>query len=393
MSFATVGLVMIVKDEAHVIERCLRSVLPVIDHAVIVDTGSTDRTREVVREFLADNGISGGTIDRPWRDFAHNRSEALAALREVPGVDYALTLDADEELRIEPGLDIGAFKARLTADVYDVEVVLDESTVYTRPTLFSNRLPFAYRGVIHEFLQLPAGASRDTAAGMRVVSKHEGARSREADRYAKDAEILEATLLVETDPFLISRYSFYLAQSYRDSGQHQKAHDAYLKRAELGFWVEEVYVSLLRAAQLLELLEAPFDEQLALYLRAVEASPGRAESFHGAAAACRKAGRYQVGYVLARHGLTLPQPAGGLFLDKTVYDYRMLDEFQVNAYWAGHYRDSLDAAATILNDKKYPAEEEPRFLANMRYALTKLEEAGEIDVAAVLAAAGGTGSS
>ena len=48
------------------------------------------------------------------------------------------------------------------------------------------------------------------------------------------------------DPFLISRYTFYLAQSYRDCGEKEKALANYMKRAELGFWNEEIYVSLPR---------------------------------------------------------------------------------------------------------------------------------------------------
>jgi hypothetical protein len=139
---------------------------------------------------------------------------------------------------------------------------------------------------------------------------------------------------------------------------------------------------------MLELSDGAIDDQLALYQRAFEVVPQRAEAFHGAAAACRKCGRYQLGYVLARHGLTLSQPASGLFLDKSVYDYRMLDEFQVAAYWSGHHRESLDAAATMLHDKRYPAAEHSRLVANLHFALERLEETEGIDLHAALAVIG-----
>src|SRR3954452_20956269 len=50
----TVGLNMIVKDEAAVIARCIASVRPLIDSWAIVDTGSSDGPQEIVRELLAD---------------------------------------------------------------------------------------------------------------------------------------------------------------------------------------------------------------------------------------------------------------------------------------------------------------------------------------------------
>jgi glycosyltransferase involved in cell wall biosynthesis len=369
-----IGLVMIVKNEAHVIERCLQSVRPILDYVLIVDTGSTDATRAVIDGFLRRENLPGQVIERPWRNFAHNRSEALAALREVSAVDYGFTIDADETLAIDAGLDIPAFKAELTGDLYTVEV-RNAGTIYGRPALFSNRKPFAYKAVLHEYLEAPPGATRADARGIHVVVSHDGARSQNPNKFADDARLLEAALETETDPFLISRYTFYLAQSYRDSGQAEKAHSAYLRRAEQGYWVEETYVSLIRAAQLAEKIGRSVDEQIAIYLRAYELIPTRVEALHGAAAVCRKSSRYRLGYLLARQGIMLQQPATGLFIDQAVYDYGMLDEFQVNAYWAGEYRESLDAAATILHDAKFPEEQRQRFIANMDFALKKVTEA------------------
>ena len=56
---------MIVKNEAHVIKRCLGSVKPWIDHWTIVDTGSNDGTQSLVREVLCD---CMATIKNPGND-------------------------------------------------------------------------------------------------------------------------------------------------------------------------------------------------------------------------------------------------------------------------------------------------------------------------------------
>ncbi|HEX3250433.1 MAG TPA: glycosyltransferase, partial [Pyrinomonadaceae bacterium] len=90
----TICLNMIVRNEAAVIERCLNSVKGFIDHWVIVDTGSTDGTQQLIRQCM--RNLPGELIERPWIDFAHNRSEALEFARGKS--DYVFVIDADELL-------------------------------------------------------------------------------------------------------------------------------------------------------------------------------------------------------------------------------------------------------------------------------------------------------
>src|SRR6266850_5078965 len=106
----TVCLTMIVKDEAHVIERCIESVLPFIDCWAVVDTGSTDGTQEKIRSLLAD--LPGELIESPWKGFAESRNESL---RLAEGqADYMLVMDADHVFKSSRPL-------KLTADAYYVE--------------------------------------------------------------------------------------------------------------------------------------------------------------------------------------------------------------------------------------------------------------------------------
>ena len=92
---------MIVKDEETVVGRCIDSLRELVDYWVICDTGSTDRTAELIRERFGD--VPGELHQTPWVDFGHNRTEAIG--RAAGKCDYILILDADMELHVPRGYD------------------------------------------------------------------------------------------------------------------------------------------------------------------------------------------------------------------------------------------------------------------------------------------------
>ena len=76
MENPTICLNMIVKDEADIIVNTLSNItnkIP-IHYWVICDTGSTDNTAELIKNFFNEKDISGELIHEPWRDFAYNRT-------------------------------------------------------------------------------------------------------------------------------------------------------------------------------------------------------------------------------------------------------------------------------------------------------------------------------
>ena len=368
----SIGLCMIVKNEARIITRCLESVRPLIDYALIEDTGSTDGTQEVIRGWLTQHNVAGEVIEEPWRDFAYNRTHVMEALRKVGSVDYALVIDADDTLDIDAGFDAHAFKAQMTHDLYDVPV-RHGRIAHHRPQLFSNRLPFSFKGVVHEYLEAPPGPlSRDTAKGFAICATTGGARSANPRKYQDDAAVLERALATETDPFLISRYTFYLAQSCHDCGENEKALANYLKRAEQGYWAEEIFCSLYRAGRIKETLGHPPEDVIATFLRASDVSAARGEALHAAARFCRSLGRSEEGFQYAKRGAEKPLPATGLFIERWIYDYGLLDEIGINGYWSGHYREALDACLKLLGSKGLPGDQRERIMKNAQFSLAKL---------------------
>ena len=263
-------LTMIVKNEEQIIERCLKKARRLFDRWVIVDTGSSDRTMEIIRETLAD--VPGRLVEHAWRGFGDAKTTALAhaqALMESQG--YALVLDADEILD-------GNIPRDLTHDAYSLWMQLNNLR-YKNVRLFRLDRKWRYEGVLHEFPSTDGPWLAETVDAT-ITSPRDGARGKEPDRYKRDAEALKAALETEApESPLAARYMFYLAQSYRDSGDDANALLHYQKRVLMGAgsnW-EEIYISQLEAARCLGRLgQNPLAERM--YLEASHTWPDRAEA-------------------------------------------------------------------------------------------------------------------
>ena len=367
----TIGLCMIVKNEAHVIERCMESLKRLLDYVLIVDTGSDDGTPEVINNWLHRNNIPGEVIIEPWKNFAYNRTFALQKLKEKDFIDYSLMIDADEILVFEEDFSIENFKSSLWADIYDVVTNMG-GFIYNRPTLTSNKRDSRYEGVIHEFLSMEDGGSRDTAKGFHNYPIQDSARNKSDNKFLKDAELLEEALSGDITDWFRSRYTFYLAQSYRDGGKPELSLKKYLERADQGFWNEEVYMSLYSAGNLMKGLNYTKEEILQTYMRAQENVSNRVEALHAAINYCRIHGLNQQGYILGKHATTIEIPNGALFVEKWIYDYGVLDEFSIVAFWAGHFEESKIACERLLSENKIPGHYVDRVKSNLQFAIDRL---------------------
>ncbi|WP_307620571.1 glycosyltransferase [Streptomyces sp. V3I7] len=355
---------MIVKNEAHVIRRCLESVRPLIDTWVILDTGSTDGTQDVIRETLAH--LPGTLHESPWKGFDLSRTEAIDLARDR--ADYLLFIDADDMMETDPGFTM----PDLTHDCYDFEV-RHGSIVHWRASMVSTRLPWRYVGVLHEYLECDTRYTRATLDGARMLIMGGGGRLQGGDqraKYLRDAAILKDGLVKEPDN---ARYVFYLAQSWRDAGEPAKAIAAYDRRAVMGGFAEEAFCARLYAARLAVDLKRRMPEVIARFLDAHESRPTRAEPLGELAHLCRTNGeRWPLAYLFARRAVELPQPPDILFLEHPWYDWRSLDELAVASYWVGEYRESLETCEKLLDGGKLPEAHRERVLANRDFARAKL---------------------
>lgn len=359
---------MIVRDEAHIVAETLACVAPHIDTWVVVDTGSTDATREVVRGFFAERNIPGDLIERVWSDFGTNRSEALALCRGR--ADYAWVIDADDlvvgHLDLS-GLETDAGLLRFGPDF-----------VYWRMQLFRTSRPFRYSGVVHEYPVCETGPFTQARieGDYHIVSRRLGSRSRDPHKYQRDAGLLAAAL--ERDPS-DTRSAFYLGQSLLDAGDVAGALDAYLRRAAMGGWDEEIYYSLFQAARCQERLEMPFETVVDAYLAAARARPSRAEGLVEAARLCRAHSEWEQARTFASEAAALPFPdADTLFVDARATEWRALDELALATYGGGAVRESFDACNMLLLERDLPDSERMRIERNRDFCVPHLLETAAI---------------
>lgn len=357
MNRPSICLNMIVKNEAHVIARCLASARPLVDAWCIVDTGSSDGTQDKVRELMA--GVPGTLHERPWKNFGHNRSEALELAR-TEGCDYLLFIDADEWFDAPAGF---AWPL-LDADAYELPCHY-AGIVYARCALVATRLAWRWEGVLHEYLASEPAHQLAALAQPRIVVHHDGARARDPDTYLKDIAVLQAALA--EDP-ANTRNTFYLAQSLRDAGRWAEARDTYLRRASMGGWDEETWHALYQAAVMLERLQGLPAEVQAAYLAAFEARPTRAEPLVELARWHREHQQHAQAALVAQWAAAMSRPADRLFVDSAAYDWRALDELAVSGFYARS--PELQAAGRAAMQRlleradTLPAEAQTRVRAN-----------------------------
>ena len=94
----TMCLNMIVKNESKIITRLFDSVLSIIDTYCICDTGSTDDTVNIIKQYFDSKNIKGVVVTEPFKDFAYNRNFALQSCLGLS--DFVLLLDADMILEV-----------------------------------------------------------------------------------------------------------------------------------------------------------------------------------------------------------------------------------------------------------------------------------------------------
>lgn len=154
MQDTTISLCMIVKNEERVLARCLDSLADLVDEIIIVDTGSTDATKEIAARYTEQ------IYDFVWQDdFAAARNFSFSKA----SMDYIYVPDADEVLDEDNRQAFLRLKQALLPEVEIVQMLYHTVTEYNtvlnaekeyRPKLFKRERSFTWIDPVHETVRL-----------------------------------------------------------------------------------------------------------------------------------------------------------------------------------------------------------------------------------------------
>jgi glycosyltransferase involved in cell wall biosynthesis len=348
-SATRVILLTMIKNESRIIKRMIESSLNIADAVCVCDTGSTDTTVEVLREYFSDFKIPTRVANGPehaWKDFGYNRTQSFKeavkfceSLGWDPETTYAMVLDADMQIKPQPGFN----KSDLTAIGY--KIIQKSGTLEYYNTRFMKIAhPWTCVGVTHEYWD---GGNTDTLGMDKIYIADIGDGGCKSDKFERDVRLLEKGLVDSPNN---PRYLFYLAQSYKDSKQIDKSIECYKKRIDAGGWVEEVWYSMYIIMKLYAEKNMPAEMEF-WGLKAYEYRKERSENLLFMTRYFRDKRQFWKAWHYYTLGSVIKKPNDLLFIETDVYERGFeYERMIIHDYIFPHKkRESLENAVVFFN--------------------------------------------
>lgn len=364
---------MIVKNESAIIRRLIDSVLPIIDSYCICDTGSTDKTPELIESYFALRGIPGKVVHEQFQDFGYNRSKALGHCIGMDNADYLLLIDADMVLQIPDNFDVNRFKHYVASA--DAHYVLQGSDTfyYKNIRLVRNKPGISYWGVTHEYMNLPVGTKYGFFNKCDIFIRDIGDGGSKSDKFERDIRLLKQGL---KDIPNNDRYTFYLANSLRDAGKTDEATEMYKKRITLGGWMEEQWYSHYSLGKIYK-HRNEMDKAVFHWLEAYSCYPNRIENLYEIVNYYRINGKNELAYMfykIAREKRAEIKNWDFLFLEKDIYDFKLDYEFSIFGYYVNTDKyDMVRCSMDLLNYHIVEPEIYKNILSNYKFYVPQIE--------------------
>jgi tetratricopeptide (TPR) repeat protein len=236
---------------------------------------------------------------------------------------------------------------------------------YQNNRIVKNNGLYSYSGVTHEYINTPPNNR------MGFIKKNElfildiGDGGCKQDKFERDIRLLTDGLIEEPNN---ERYYFYLANSYHDNGNYEKAIEIYEKRIQLGGWEQEIWYSYYRIGSCYQKLNKNAEAIIA-WLNGYNHFPKRIENLYEISKHYRNISKHRLsehfynlanGIIAEKHDID-----NYLFLHKDVYDFKLNYEFTIIAAYIGihNINDKIISILNISNDSSINTS----LLSNMKF--------------------------
>jgi len=355
----TIGLVMMVKNEEKRILVSLESVIGYVDAIIIYDTGSIDRTVEIIEEFCEKHKINLYLKRGEFVNFYISRNVCLD-LADTTGVHYLLLLDCNDELRGGNILLENAnfyFGKNHTGFLVCQQWWFGQLDKYYNVRFVKANSGWRYRGSVHEWMKDTSSSNDDPKYPVirltdSIVLYQDRTKddNKSGKRFSRDKVLL---LKDHEENPKDARTVFYLAQTCDCLNEYDDALYYSKLRIELGGFPEECFHSFMRCGNTAYKLKHDWSDVMKWYVQAYERF-NRAEPLVKIAdyyrhIASNSNNMWRLAYMYIREACELEYPDSLiLFVDKSVYDYYRWHLMGIIAYYVGKYEEGKAACLRAI---------------------------------------------
>jgi tetratricopeptide (TPR) repeat protein len=342
-------LLFMAANEEYSAPLMLDDVLPQVN-GVVFQNNSGDvnsKTLELVSEKVKSFNKSIHTQNKPFIDFSTNRNELISFAKTIYNDDntYFFMMDADDGI-------LGGFnKESLDLDCY--HITISYGVTYQRPVLWRSNINLFYKGKVHEYVSLPPGCTFNQLKTIIILgNKHDLPNQAEIDGNNKNN--FYKKLLLEDEQN--QRTTFYLAQTLFDMGEIEEALKHYLlvDSFEVGN-IQEKFYSYYKAGSCAELLGLSYEVISGYYLKAITIDPKRFEPLYKLARLNRERNNYFLAALYSYPSLLIKDVPEVMFIEHDVYEWKLLEEFTISAFYTQAYKKfGLEATKELLTRNFIP---------------------------------------
>ncbi len=356
------ALVIMIKNEERGIVNTFNSVKDYCSNFVVLDTGSTDNTVTICKEYCTTNNVKLHLKETTFVDFEYSRNELLDFADSVlPKNTFCLLLDCNDELRQAQNLVklISGFKGTQSG----FHLKQQWWTGASMETYFNIRMVISHNGwrykqVVHEYICKPKQKDAIDVTRREDIILFQD-RTKDDDksmkRFKRDKELLYTAHIKNPEE---PRVLFYLAQTCSCLQQFHEAYKYYTLRTKYEGFLEEIYQSMYRLGEISQILKHPWEESETWYIKAY-AQSNRAEPLYKLAEhyathnwlgeKTDKNPQWNLAYTWISQCCKLMFPHHQLlFTEKRTYIYKRWSLYAKVAYNTMRFKEAKEAAIRAL---------------------------------------------